>query len=109
MGRKQWNAPEPFGPDGWQMLHKSGKGSVLVTTADHDGNEWTHASIAWTDRLPTYYELSQLHEAVWPEGFAYQVFPAPDQHINIHQFALHLWGLADGKNVLPDFGIHGTI
>ncbi len=104
-------APERHGPDGWYFVSMpSGQGSVIVTCSDHDdGTEWVHASISWADRMPTYLELSILHDSVWPDGYAYQVFAPPSAHINIHPYALHLWGRLDGARVLPDFGAPGTI
>lgn len=105
-GRTIWGVPEPFGPDGWRMTHLLGNGSVIVTTSDVPGDphEWTHASISWTDHLPTYYDIDMLKRAVWGDtGYAYQVFVPADQHVNIHEYALHLWGRADGSPVLPEF------
>ena len=49
-----------------------------------------------------------MHRAVFP-GYAYQVFAPPESHVNIHGNALHLWGRADGKPILPEFGDMGTI
>jgi len=46
---------------------------------------------------------------VWPAGYAYQVFAPPSQHVNIHPYALHLWGKVDGSPTLPEFGKYGTI
>lgn len=109
MGKGLWGVPTPFGPDGWRMITLgtgSVWGSVIVTTSDVPGDphEWTHASISWTDRLPTYAELCRLKEAVWGgDGYAYQVFAPASEHVNIHEFALHLWGRADGAPVLPEF------
>jgi hypothetical protein len=97
-----------FGPDGI-ALSQYGV-TIIVTRADHDGfGEWLHASIARHERLPSYMDLTRLHRAVWPEGFAYQVFASLGRHVSIHKHALHLWGRADGANVLPDFGKFGTI
>ena len=108
MGRKTWGVPEPFGPDGWRMLSLDVPvtGSVIVTTSDVPGDpyEWTHASIAWTTQMPSYEWLCRLKEAVWGgDGYAYQVFVLASEHVNIHEFALHLWGRADGAPVLPEF------
>jgi hypothetical protein len=106
MGRKVWGVPEPFGPDGWRMVSLGGRGSVIVTTSDVPGDpyEWTHASIAYQTVVPTYEELCRLKEAVWgDDGYAYQVFVPVSEHVNIHEFALHLWGRADGAPVLPEF------
>ncbi len=102
LGRENWDVPQPFG-DGWTFKHLCGNGSVIVTCADHDGDDWIHASIAWNDETPTYEDLKLLHKAVFVDGWAYQVFAPSSDHVNIHQHALHLWGRLDGKPVLPDF------
>lgn len=70
------------------------------------GNEWVHASFAHSCSMPTYDDLKFLHRVVFGDGWAYQVFAAPTDHVNIHEHALHLWGRLDGKPVLPDF-THG--
>jgi hypothetical protein len=108
MGRDEWLVPEPFGPDGWRMFSRDGSSSVIATTCDFEDGEWTHASIA-RQTMPTYEDLCQLHQAVWGDGYAHQVFVPRDHHVNIHEHALHLWGRADGARVLPDFGFLGRI
>jgi hypothetical protein len=109
MGRHDWLAPTPFGPDGWAMLHRSQDHTIVTSVSDwDDGVEYVHASFATTHRVPTYHELAQLHRAVF-DGYAYQVFAPPSQHVNIHEFALHLWGRLDGKPCMPEFGMEGTI
>lgn len=111
LGRKYWLAPEPFGPDGWALISRDNTASVIVSAADYDGIEYIHASVASADHttMPTYDDLCLLHKAVFGDGYAYQVFAPPSQHVNIHEAALHLWGRADGKPVLPEFGSEGTI
>jgi len=112
LGREGWGVPEPFGSDGWRLVHKTGRGSVIVSTANHWGREWTHASMAWQDHVPSYNDLVDLHHAVWgSEGWAMQVFAPRTEHVNIHEYALHLWGPADGvrPDGIPDFGRLGTI
>lgn len=101
-------APRVYGADGWIMRLRAGGGSVIVSYATWpmgaDEEDWVHASISFKETMPTYEDLVTLHKAVWKgKGWAYQVF-APDQdHVNIHPFALHLWGRLDGRPVLPDF------
>lgn len=116
LGKKNWGIPKEFGPDGWYINHRSEIGKIIITSApapdDPDqsgGVRWLHASLSWMDHLPEYDDLVLLHKAVWPAGFAYQVFAPPSQHINIHPYALHLWGRADGEPALPNFGIDGSI
>lgn len=109
MGRKEWAAPQRFGPDGWVLDCKAEPGSLIVSRATIEHVEWVHASIAYADRMPTYDDLVQLHRAVFPGGWAYQVFAPPEHHVNIHEHALHLWSRADGRPALPNFGAGGSI
>jgi hypothetical protein len=100
-----------YGPTGLAMrLHMpDGRdGSLIVTQADDDGREWIHASIAF-DTDPTYADLQLLHHAVYGRRrFAYQQFVPHTDHVNQHEHALHLWGRADGKPVLP-YAKDGTV
>src|SRR6266487_788744 len=103
LGRGNWSTPFPHGPDGWALVALDGDSSVIVSCAEDDGVEWVHASIAHPDRMPSYDDLKQLHAAVFVDGWAYQVFAPPRDHVNIHEHALHLFGRLDDKPALPDF------
>lgn len=109
MGRDDWRAPEVWGPDGWRMFHKSGRASVIVSVGRFEGVEFVHASIARSDRMPDYLDLTTLHRAAFGDGWAFQVFAPPSEHVNIHERALHLWGRLDGYPIHPNFAPHGTI
>lgn len=109
MGRDFWNPPQPYGPDGWFLTARDKSGSVIVSVAPHGNAEWIHASIAWTDHTPTYEDLVKLHKAVFRDGYAYQVFAPSAEHVNIHAYALHLWGRLDGQPGLPVFVTGSTI
>ena len=115
LGRDRWGAPHhPPGLAVWRLITRLGHGrpqSVIVSAGIYtDGSTWLHASIAGfgTD-LPDWDDLTRLHAAVWPDGHAYQCFVPRDEHVNLHPSALHLWGRADGRPLLPDFGAWGTI
>lgn len=84
-------------------------GDAEVPEATQDAPMWVHASMHHHHRVPTYDELSVLHTAVYGDGWAYTVFAPPDEHVNIHEHVLHLWGRLDGSRVLPNFGFAGTI
>lgn len=107
LGRGNWSTPTPFGPDGWKLVQLDGAASVIVTCAEQGNDEWVHASIAKRDEMPTYADLKLLHAAVFGEGWAYQIFAPPSEHVNIHEHALHLFGRLDGAPALPDF-THGS-
>jgi hypothetical protein len=113
LGKEVWGIPEEFGPDGWSFDNLIEHGHIIITS-DPEGyfgapGEWWHASMSFRGRLPSYEEMDRLHRAVWPEGYAYQVAAPPSKHVNIHPNVLHLFGRADGANVLPDFAMFGTI
>jgi hypothetical protein len=102
--------PAAYGAAGVCVVLGQREGSVLVSQDDWDGDQWVHASIAWTSRMPTYEDLATLKAAVFGPGReAYQVFPPESRHVNIHAHALHLYGRADGARVLPNFAEWGTI
>ena len=110
MGRNHWFPARPFGETGYSMVGIDRRRTLIVTGGPNpdDGVLWLHASITGPDRLPTYDEFTRLHWAVWGHGYAYQVFAPKSDHVNLHQYALHLWGRADGQNVLPTFADGGT-
>ena len=111
LGRKNWGVPEQFGPDGWRLDHLGSRSRIIITKSPvpGDDSDWLHASISHQRFMPSYDDLTTLHKAVWPDGYAYQVFAPPAAHINIHPNALHLWGKPDGERLLPDFGAMGSI
>jgi len=112
LDRKIWGVPETWGPDGWRIDTIRGPHGRIIVTADAPKPEfegWIHASISRKDEVPSYDDLVMLHKAVWPNGYAYQAFVPPSMHVNIHPYALHLWGRHDGAAVLPEFGKYGTI
>lgn len=115
LGRREWYVPEPFGCCGWQVDGlASGHRARILVTGDHQSDaardtQWVHASISRVDGVPEYADLTRLHQAVYGNGWAYQVFAPPADHVNIHPNALHLFGRLDGARALPNFGRHGTI
>lgn len=103
LGRHDWGAPKRYGPDGWAFPGLDGQSSIIISCAPHGDADWVHASMAHRGWMPTYDELKMLHRAVFGDGWAYQVFPPPSDHVNIHEYALHLFGRLDGRSALPDF------
>lgn len=114
LGRDDWGPPQEFGTDGWWFPNRREHGHIIVTCSDHPDFfdivgagimrpiEIVHASMAFADRLPTYDELTLMHAAVWPHGYAYMILVPPEFHVNIHENALHLWGRLDGKPLVAE-------
>lgn len=109
-----WIKMGPFGPDGYayRTLIAPPHGAILrviETRGDHGGHEWLHVSMSHDKSLPTYEEMKEVkHIFVGDERTAVQIFPKRSQHVNIHDFCLHLWVCLDA-DLLPDFGEYGTI
>lgn len=117
LGRKEWTPPAPWG-EGWAFRTMDERGLYIICTywprdLDSDDpweNDWIHASVSGLgNRMPSYADLKLLHHGVFGAGHAYQVFVPPAEHINITENVLHLWGRADGRAALPDFGRFGQI
>lgn len=108
----RWRS-EDYGDDSVKFYSPSGM--LIIVSFDpesaEDGQPWLHASVSHVEgsRLPAYSDLKQMAAAVWPEGYCYQVFAPPGDHVNITSNVLHLWGRYDGTHVLPDFARFGTI
>lgn len=104
LGIKEWLSPKYWGPEKYSFTHRFGNGSLIVSTfEDNDNIEWVHASITRKNHTPTYRDMKMMHKAVFGANWAYQVFAPPEDHVNHHEFALHLWGRVDGKPAIPDF------
>lgn len=109
LGRDHWRPPTPHGR-GWRMINRAGSESVLVTAVSVAGRVLIHASMTRADGVPSYDDLVLLHKAVWldghhPDGHAYLCFVPPEEHVNFHPRALHLYGYRDGSRMVPDMAM----
>jgi hypothetical protein len=103
-----WRVLDAFG-DGYRYLTRDGL-RVIASTGEYDGREWMHVSMSRADRLPSYEDMKHVKEViVGNDRWAAQLFPPIDQHVNIHQFCLHLWFPLTGSLPWPNFGEGGTI
>jgi len=98
--------------DAWVFEGPGGCRVIVSYDSDSEpGVEWVHASMGYAmqERMPSYNDLKRMHYGVFGDGFAYQCFVSPGEHINIRSNVLHLWGRLDGRPALPNFGWQGTI
>lgn len=111
-GGKLWFPPREFGPDGFSWDHRIEDKRIIITIGPTSAisEDILHASVSRRGEMPTYADLVQLHYGAWgSEGWAYQVFAPQNDHVNIHMYALHLWGNPDGSPLLPNYGEGGSI
>lgn len=114
MGDGSWYIDEDVPAEFRRMIFTYGPTAEWIMQSEQDdwppdAQMWLHASISRPHEIPTYDDLARMHQAVWPDGWSYQVFAPASEHVNIHPFALHLWGRLDGRAELPNFGALGTI
>lgn len=86
------------------------KWSVITSVLKYsDDKFWLHVSFANMERMPTYEEQCYFKRLfIGPEKKALAVFPPESEHVNDHEFCLHLWHCVDADPT-PDFRIKGTI
>lgn len=71
--------------------------NVLRSFAKTSDNQyWIHVSLSRPDRMPEYIDMVKVKEHfLGPMVEAYQVFPSKVDHINVHNYCLHLWAPVD--------------
>lgn len=82
---------------------------VMASVARYDdGKEWLHVSCSRERRIPTYEELTRVkRDFIGDDKKAVMVLPEKSNHVNIHEYCLHLFYSAE--NSLPEFSANGLI
>lgn len=89
--------------------------AVILTASRWPGDTienrvWLHVSLSRPHSLPNYQDMCEVKEIfIGPDRRAYQVFAERSQHVNIHEYCLHLWCVVEGEDNFPAFGKDGTI
>jgi hypothetical protein len=64
---------------------------TLAVVASNDEG-WDHVSVSRKNRVPNWYEMSQIHRLFFRDDeVAMQLHVPVGQHINAHPHVLHLW------------------
>ena len=86
-------------------------GLMIIASAGeyYDGREWLHVSVSRKSRVPSYDELIRIkRDFIGDDKKAVLVLPEKKNHVNIHDYCLHLFYSAE--NPLPEFSAGmGTI
>ena len=83
---------------------------IIASAAEYDdGREWLHVSVSRKSRVPSYDDLTRIkRDFIGEDKKAVLVFPEKENHVNIHDYCLHLFYSAE--NPLPEFSAElGTI
>ena len=86
-------------------------GLMIIASAGEydDGKEWLHVSVSRKSRVPSYDDLTRIkRDFIGDDKKAVLVLPEKKNHVNIHDYCLHLFYSAE--NPLPEFSAGmGTI
>ncbi|MGE4340539.1 MAG: hypothetical protein AB7E55_32005 [Pigmentiphaga sp.] len=64
----------------------------IIASSGGCGIMWEHVSVSTAIRCPTWDEMAWVKDAFWfPDEVVMQLHVAKDNHVNVHQFCLHLW------------------
>jgi len=66
------------------------------------GVPWEHVSVSLPDRCPTWDEMDAVKRLFWDDSeTVVQFHVARSEHINTHDYCLHLWRRSDGRIPQP--------
>ncbi|MGE0362763.1 MAG: hypothetical protein AB7R67_18770 [Vicinamibacterales bacterium] len=97
--------------DGTMFVREMPRASLILSAEWHrprGGGEWqlwAHLSMAMPERLPSWAELVEVRDLfLGRDRVALQVLAPVSEHVNIHNFCLHLFSpIGDAAGLLPDF------
>ena len=108
VGMSNWKKVENFIYHGkscaevWESIHSPIRVLKSKSTTS-DGRHWIHVSMSRPSRCPTHEELSEVKDLfIGTDIEAYQVFAKKEEHVNVHQYCLHLWAPVDGKRCVAN-------
>lgn len=80
-------------------------GDVLISASvDYPlgGGRWLHVALSRHDRMPDYHDLAAVRRLMFkPDASVILVLPPRPEHVNVHEFCLHLWQRLDERTI-PD-------
>lgn len=75
--------------EGWYLIPVEGQ--ILKVIAS-EGLGWDHVSVSHRSRCPTWSEMTAIRRLFFRDDETVMQLHVPvAAHINVHQFALHLW------------------
>ena len=109
---KQWPIERAMGKAAAEYMRAwEHNGLFIISSAAEydDGREWLHVSVSRKSRVPSYDDLTRIkRDFIGEDKKAVLVLPEKENHVNIHDYCLHLFYSAE--NPLPEFSAGlGTI
>ena len=74
----------------FEIMHQGLRAGVSVER--YNGQGWLHVSVSRRSKMPSYDDLKKVkHDFIGDDLAAYQAFPKASEHVNLHEYCLHLW------------------
>lgn len=95
-------------PHGWKEVYspigkafrKETSSLTVISSLDKmkDGILALHVSVSRAKKLPTWEDLKAVKNVfMGPEVDAFHIIPAVSDHLNLHNYTMHLWMVVDIK------------
>jgi len=82
------------GVEMFEIVHQGLR--VAMSVEHYNGQDWLHVSVSRRSKMPSYDDLKRVkHDFIGDDHAAYQAFPKASEHVNLHEFCLHLWCLTE--------------
>ena len=97
-----------IGLDGFMYRNKStGLQVIQSVSIEEDEKLWIHTSFSRRSRIPDYKDIQFVKKSfIGEDNKAIMIFPEKANHVNIHNYCLHLFTCLE-DDPLPDF-THGS-
>jgi hypothetical protein len=75
---------------------------VRLAVIASNGGGWDHVSVSTSKRCPTWLEMEHVKRLFFhPDECAMQLHVPTAEHINVHDFVLHIWRPHDAAIPMP--------
>jgi hypothetical protein len=82
---------------------------VMITEEVHEGLTFLHVTMSRRSRYPSYEDMQWVKNSfIGKDNQAVQVLPKEGQHVNIHDYCLHLWHCYE-KELFPSHSTMSTV
>ncbi len=76
----------------FMVRHPNGTELKILSSDGDDEIAWEHVSVSTEERCPTWEEMDWVKDQFWHNGECVMQLHVPkSDHVNCHQFTLHLW------------------
>ena len=84
------------------MLYSPDHNGAILRCIAATGDGWDHLSVSTKDRTPSWAEMEFVKRVFFKDTeTAMQLHVPPKDHINVHDYVLHLWRPHNKKIPLP--------